>query len=104
MGIYTAHLTVLFVVVYFLGLGLIGRFTTGFVLLTEVVVPRHQAMVGTVLMIGDSAATLYITLYLRFFSNANTMVWLGFAFNIIAFIGCLWMHESPGWLVSVGRT
>ena len=54
-------------------------------------------------MIGDSAATLYITLYLRFFSDANTMVWVGFAFNIIAIIGCFYLTESPSWLVSVGR-
>ena len=103
-ALYTKQLGVLYVCCFFLGVGLIGRFTTGFVLLTEVLVKRHQALVGTLLMVGDSAATLYITLYLRFFHYANTMVWLGLIMNIVSFIGCFWIYESPSWLVSIGRT
>ena len=103
-AIYTTHLGVLYVLVFLLGVGLIGRFTTGFVMLTEYLIKRDQAIVGTALMIGDSAATLYISLYLRFSHYANTMFWVGFLMNVISFIGCFWINESPSWLVSVGRT
>ena len=89
MAAETTSLTALFVLVFALGVGLIGRFTTGFVLLTEILTTRHQAIVGTCLMIGDSAATLYITAYLRVGHNANFMVWVGFVLNVVSFIGKL---------------
>jgi hypothetical protein len=54
--------------------------------------------------VGDSAATLYITAYVAVTQDTILMVWIGFALNIISFIGCLFMTESPAWLVSVGRT
>jgi hypothetical protein len=91
------------VLVFWIGVGLIGRFTTGFVLLTEVLPKRHKAVWGTMMMVGDTAATLYITAYLAINPDATFMVWLGFAFNIISFIGIYFLTESPAWLVSVGR-
>ena len=100
----TKSLMVLYVITFFIGVGLIGRFTTGFVLLTELTPKRHQAIVGASLMIGDSAATLYITAYLRVTQSATGMVWIGFVFNIISLIGIMFLTESPEWLVSVGRT
>ena len=49
-------------------------------------------------------ATLYVTFYLRYISNnAQSLIWVGFALNIIAFIMTFWIVESPSWLVSVGR-
>ena len=55
-------------------------------------------------MIGDTVATLYVTFFIRFISNnSRTLIWVGFALNIAAFIMTFWIVESPAWLVSVGR-
>lgn len=102
-ALFTTHIGVLYVACFWFGVGLIGRFTTGFVLLTETLCKRHQAMIGTILMIGDSAATIYITIAMKIFHNAYVMVWLGFVFNILAFLACFMLYESPSWLVSKGR-
>ena len=89
---------------FYLGMGLIGRFTCGFVLLTESLAKKDQALGGTASMIGDVVATLYITFFLRYISNdAFTIIWIGFSLNIVAFIMSFWIVESPVWLVSVGR-
>lgn len=98
------NLSTLYVVVFYMGMGLIGRFTCGFVLLTEWVPKRHQAIAGTVLTMGDSIATLYVTFFLRYISNdSNTILWIAFAVNVIAFTGSLFLYESPRWLLSQGR-
>lgn len=52
-------------------------------------------------MIFDVAATLYITLFLRYISNnANTIIWIGFSLNVLACILGLLIVESPSWYVS----
>ena len=89
---------------FYLGMGLIGRFACGFVLLTESFPKKYQAIVGTVSMVGDAAATLWITLLLRYVSNdANNMVWIGFGFNILATTMSFFLVDSPSWYVSVGK-
>jgi len=55
---------------FYLGMGLIGRFTCGFVLLTESLPKKNQAMGGTASMIGDVIATMYISFFLRYISNS----------------------------------
>ena len=55
-------------------------------------------------MIGDCAATLYITFYLRFISkDIHPLIWVGFGLNILSVISAYWIVESPPWLVSVGE-
>ena len=100
----TDNIGVIYVMCFYLGMGLIGRFTCGFVLLTESFPNKYQMMGGTFSCIGDVVATLYVTFYLRYISNnAQSLIWVGFALNIIAFIMTFWIVESPSWLVSVGR-
>jgi len=89
---------------FYLGMSLIGRYTCGFVLITECLPKKNQAMGGTISMAMDVIATWYITFFLRYISNnANTLIWIGFSLNIIAVIMGYWVVESPAWLVSVGR-
>lgn len=81
---------------------MIGRFTCGFVLLTELVPERYQTFVGTALMCGDSAATLYLTFYYRFISKKSYAIfWVGLFLNILTFITTLFVPESVKWLISV---
>ena len=101
---FTNSIGVIYVMCFYLGMGLIGRFTCGFVLLTESLPKKHQMLGGTASMIGDTLATLYVTFFIRFISNnSRTLIWIGFALNIAAFIMTFWIVESPAWLVSVGR-
>lgn len=66
---------------------------------------KHKAIVGTALLSGDVAATLYITFYLRFISNdIHPLIWIGFVLNVLAVIACYWMVGSPSWLVAIGDT
>ena len=103
-AIFTDNIGVVYFACFYLGMGLIGRFTCGFVLLTESLPKKHQMMGGTISMIGDVVATLYVTFYLRYISNnVNSLIWVGFSLNIAAFIMTFWIVESPAWLVSVGR-
>lgn len=104
MAIYSTHIGVVYISCFYLGMGLIGRFACGFVMLTESLPKRHQALGGTAAMIGDVVATLYICFFLRYISNdAFHIIWIGFALNIVASIFGLFLVESPGWLVSAGR-
>ena len=101
---FTSYIGVVYVMCFYLGMGLIGRFACGFVLLTESFPKKYQAIVGTVSMVGDAAATLWITLLLRYVSNdANNMVWIGFGFNILATTMSFFLVDSPSWYVSVGK-
>ena len=55
-------------------------------------------------MMGDCAATLYITFYLRFISiDIHPIIWIGFTLNLISVVTAYWIVESPAWLVSVGE-
>jgi hypothetical protein len=86
---------------FYIGLGLVGRFACGFILLTEVTPSKHQAAVGTAFMTLDIMATLYVTVFLKFVSNnANYIVWIGFGMNALTVMGSYWLVESPCWLVS----
>ena len=60
----TDNIGVIYVGCWFLGMGLIGRFTFGFVMLTELTPNKRQAVVGTLFCALDAAATLYITLFI----------------------------------------
>ena len=103
-AIFTDNIGVVYLACFYLGMGLIGRFTCGFVLLTESFPKKYQMVGGTISMIGDVVATLYVTFYLRYISNnVNSLIWVGFSLNIAAFIMTFWIVESPAWLVSVGR-
>ena len=100
----TSHIGVVYVMCFFLGMGLIGRFACGFVMFTEQLTEKHQASGGTALMVADVMATLYVTFFLRYISNnALTLIWIGLSLNILACILGLWVVESPAWLMSVGR-
>ena len=100
---YTTNIGTLYVVCFFFGVALIGRFTCGFVLLTESLCSSHKAIAGTVLLTMDVAATLYVTVYIRFIAhNTQSVIWIGMALNIISFIANLWSVETPAWLLAVG--
>ena len=71
MANFTNHLGVVYVACFYLGMGLIGRFTCGFVLLTESLPKKHQMLGGSLYAIGDVTATLYITFFLRYISNSS---------------------------------
>ena len=89
---------------FYLGMGLIGRFACGFVMITESVPKKYQASFGTASMIGDVVATLYICFFLRYISSdAFKIIWIGFALNILGVILAYWLVESPAWLLSVQR-
>ena len=101
---YTNSIGITYIIVFYFGVALIGRFSCGFVLLTESLPETHKAVMGTALLVGDVVATLYVTFFLRYISiNINIIIWIGFALNIITLIASLWNVESPAWLVSVGE-
>ena len=98
------NIGVIYVATFYLGMGLIGRFACGFVLLTELLPEKHQAMGGTATMIGDIMATLYISLFLRYIStNCSILIWIGFSLNVLAVILAFWLVESPEWLLASGN-
>ena len=100
---YTANLGTLYVVCFFFGVALIGRFTCGFVLLTESLCKTHKAIVGTVLLTMDVAATMYVTVYIKFIAhNTQSLIWIGMALNLISLVANMWSVETPAWLLSVG--
>ena len=100
----TGSIGIIYVLTFYLGVALIGRFTGGFVLLTECLCTKNQTIWGTALMVGDCAATLYITFYLRFISNdIHYLIWVGFGINIFTVFAAYFLVESPSWLVSVGE-
>jgi len=100
----TDHLGVVLVMCFFLGFGLIGRFACGFLLFTESVPEKNSATFGTMFMVFDVLATLYVTFFLRYISNSSTdLIWIGFVLNVIACIVGWWVQESPVWLVSIDR-
>ena len=90
---------------FYYGFAMIGRFTAGFVLLTESTSNKHKAFIGAALATGDVATSLYITFYLRYISkNMNTLVWVGLFINLMVVFASYWTVESPSWLASVGET
>ena len=94
-----------YIVSFLLGVALLGRFTAGFILLLESVPQKHKALAGTALAVGDTAAQLYVTFFLRFISrDSQTVIWIGMGLNFVALIATFWNVESPAWLVSVGET
>ena len=102
---YTSSLGVVYVIVFLFGVALIGRFSTGFVLLTESMPNSHKASAGTALLVGDVVATLYVTFFIRYISvNCYIIVWIGFGLNVFSLIASFWNVESPAWLLSVGET
>lgn len=75
-AIYSKSLWVIYVFIFYLGVSLIGRWTCGFVMLTELIPEKYQTFAATALMTGDSAATLYLTFYYRFISkNSYPIFW-----------------------------
>ena len=99
----TTSLSVIYVLCFYLGVALIGRFTMCFVMLTECTPKKYQALIGSCFQIGDCMATLYITFYFRFLShNMQALIWFGFAMNLVGCVLSLWIVESPAWLVSIG--
>lgn len=100
----THNLAILYILTFYLGVCLIGRFTCGFVLFNECINLKDQFVYGTILLTGDCAATLYITFFLRFISNdIHIIIWIGFGLNIFSVITAYWTLESPAWLLSVGE-
>jgi hypothetical protein len=72
---------------FYLGIALIGRFTNGYLLLTELVPEKYESWVGPALLSGDSAMILYLTFYYRFISkDAFPLLYVGFAMNLACLI------------------
>lgn len=89
---------------FYFGVGTIGRFVIGFILLTESTPKKHQVVFGAAYVISDSVATLYVTFILRYISNnISTVLWIAFSCNVIALITGLLLPESPKWLVERGQ-
>ena len=98
-----SHIGVSYVAFFFIGLGLVGRFACGFILLAEVTPRKHQAAAATSLITADVMATLYATFFLKYVSNdAGYIIWIGLGLNVLAVLGSFLLVESPSWLVSQG--
>ena len=91
MAAKTGSIGVVYVAVFLFGVALIGRFSTGFVLLTESMPNSHKAVAGTALLIGDVVATLYVTFFIRYISiNVEIIIWVGFSLNVFSLIASCW--------------
>lgn len=102
LALFTRQLFVVYISSFFRGVSLIGRFTCGFVLLMELFPERYAALVGTALQCGDSAATLYLTLYYRYISKKSYAIfWVGLFLNFLTFSATFFIPESVKWLISV---
>lgn len=92
----TTSLAPVYVITFYFGVALIGRFTCGFVLMTECLCKKHRALVGTALLTGDAAATLYVTFLLRVVTNnAQTIIWIGLSLNVASVLLSYFNVESP---------
>lgn len=100
--IFTRQLSVVYFICFLTGVSAIGRFTCGFILLTELCPERYGTFVGTALMCGDSAVILYLTFYYRFVSNNSYAVfWVGLVLNVLTFVAAFFIPESVKWLIRV---
>ena len=98
------HIGVLYVMAFFMGMALLGRFTCGFVFVVESMPADKQSIMGTAASFGDSIITLYIVLFLRYVSNeVSILLWIGLGLNVLALVLSFWLVESPAWLASVDR-
>lgn len=104
MAATTTELSVIYVVQFWLGVATIGRFTCGFVLLTELVPEKSASLAGTSYMIGDAVCTLYYTFYFRYISKDSLPLWwVSLFLNVVGFGLTFFIPESPKWLVSQGQ-
>ena len=98
------HIGAIYIANFCLGVALIGRFTCGFVLITESAPKNKQNFVGVLFAFGDTIVTIYVTILLRFATNdSRVIVWIGFTINILAFILVLFLTESPTWMAALGH-
>ena len=94
----------MYVMCFFFGVCLIGRFACAFLLLAESVTQKHRIWLGTFFLCMDAAATWYVTFYIRFISiNVLSIITIAFILNLISFIGGLFSRENPAWLLEVGE-
>ena len=54
---------------FYLGVKSIGRFTNGYLLLTELVPDKYSAVVGPILLSSDAAMIIYLTAYYNYVSK-----------------------------------
>jgi MFS transporter, OCT family, solute carrier family 22 (organic cation transporter), member 4/5 len=89
-------------VIFFYGIGSIGRYTTGFIILNELVPRANKSIAGSLFNVGDSMATIYVTAYLVFISTKTLpILWVALVCNILAFVvSFIVLPESPAWLIS----
>lgn len=100
----TRNLVVIYILCFYVGVCLIGRFTCGFVLLTECTPAKYHVAAQTSLMVGDAAATLYLTIYYRFISiHSYPIFWVSFSLNLLTAVVAFFYKESPQWLMSQNR-
>lgn len=67
--IFANSLSIIYLVLFYAGVVGIGRFVSGYLLLTELVPEKWEYLVGPGLLSGDAAMILYLTMYYRFITH-----------------------------------
>jgi hypothetical protein len=82
--IFAKNIVLIYFSMFYAGLVSIGRFSNGYILLTELVPEKKSSIVGPFLLSMDVIVVLYLTIYYRFiYSDTAPLYFFGLALNVV---------------------
>lgn len=82
--IFATNIVLIYFSMFYAGLISIGRFSNGYILLTELVPEKKQSIVGPFLLSMDVIVVLYLTIYYKYIcKDTAPLYYIGLALNVI---------------------
>ena len=98
MSAWTSNIWVLWIVAFILGPCIIGRMSSGFLILMESVPTKYQATVGACIMVGEGLCPIIWTVYFQFNRNSIYFMYFAASLNLVTSILSFFFLESPRYL------